>query len=776
MKSIAKLKDRARKLEQQEEWAAAIEAYKTVLEREEAEDEFETDLGLANRIGDLYLRLGQGDEAVDYYVTAADKYASAGFYNNAIALCNKALRHRPNQSELYLKLSDLCAKQGFQTDARRWILEYADREMRSGRVEPAFTALAEFADMSGDPEVRETLADHLAGHEHPEDALTQLQLAYELRVRRGETEAAESVAEKARAIDPAAELGSAALEGAAADEPEGDILDWEHPRLREVKARADHTDADAASVGGLETFETTAEEVDAGPETDVLDGLETSPGDVVAASETEEELVAGDVPADDRSAQETEAGEEPEPDAGVEEPVSEAGPEPSPSPSSGEEERAPAAKVAPERELPEELEPLPLLAEPEVGEEAKPLPLLDFGFDGEDEGAGDEESGLDMGSGTVEAGSGQDSLEFRVEGAVPDRDDRREGRDRDIAAILEQSRDLVGRDLPHEALRELNLLPTDTADRSTIERAVMIVNEIIRRDENDVPALQRRVDYAFRLDDVELQVSAVRDLADALARLGAETKAQDLYARILELDPGQDEVRKALDELRYGEGAIGLARAGASARAEEEGAGEPAAEAAAEEPAAEGAAEEPAAETAEASEPAAEATVTEQSVEESAEGAVEEPVVGVRSADPDPEFAAMLTEFRAKVTGEPEADDVGDHYDLGLAFKEMGLLDEAIAEFRTELARVEVPRDRLRIYEELGQCHMQKGHYTVAITVLERALAVPDVEASELLGIYYHLGHCYSELGQRDDARGAYARILAIDESFADVPDRMAQL
>mgnify|MGYP006175022953 CR=1 FL=1 len=142
MTSIAKLKDRARKHEQREDWKAAIEAYQQVLEAEQSEAELELELGLFNRIGDLYLRINQTDQAVSYYEQAADKYAEAGFFNNAIALCNKALRHRPDRARIYLKLSRLCAEQGFTTDARRWILDYAEREVKAGRVDAALDGLA----------------------------------------------------------------------------------------------------------------------------------------------------------------------------------------------------------------------------------------------------------------------------------------------------------------------------------------------------------------------------------------------------------------------------------------------------------------------------------------------------------------------------------------------------------------------------------------------------------------------------------------------------------
>jgi tetratricopeptide (TPR) repeat protein len=144
-----------------------------------------------------------------------------------------------------------------------------------------------------------------------------------------------------------------------------------------------------------------------------------------------------------------------------------------------------------------------------------------------------------------------------------------------------------------------------------------------------------------------------------------------------------------------------------------------------------------------------------------------------RAEESDPSFAAMLSQFRAKVTDHVEAGEAGDHYDLGLAFKEMGLIDEAIAEFQTALTG---GTERLKVYEELGQCFLQKNQPNVALKVLTRALQVPSSDEAELLGVYYHLGQVHEELGQRAEARQAYQKVLTIDASFGDVSERVARL
>ena len=209
MKSIARLKEQARQHEQREEWDRAIRAYEQALRTAEAEGG-EVELSLFNRIGDLYLRLGKRREAVASYEEAADRYATVGLYNNAIALCNKALRQMPERVDLHRKLGRLSAEQGFLTDARRWFLSYAEREFEAGKLKEAFDALEEFASLSDDPEVRELLADQLAAHGRTADAVVQLGQAYALRSAAGQVEEANALKEKILELDPEADLDALA--------------------------------------------------------------------------------------------------------------------------------------------------------------------------------------------------------------------------------------------------------------------------------------------------------------------------------------------------------------------------------------------------------------------------------------------------------------------------------------------------------------------------------------------------------------------------------------
>ena len=120
-----------------------------------------------------------------------------------------------------------------------------------------------------------------------------------------------------------------------------------------------------------------------------------------------------------------------------------------------------------------------------------------------------------------------------------------------------------------------------------------------------------------------------------------------------------------------------------------------------------------------------------------------------------------------------EADDVRAHYDLGTAYKEMGLLDEAVAEFQQALR---ASSSHLPTYEVLGQTFMEMGKTEAAVRILERALEAPFEIEDELIAIYYYLAYAYEMQGNREGALEFYDRVFSLDINFADVTERLRAL
>ena len=202
MSNTAKLKKRAAELEAKKQYDKALELYEQVLNTTRAADE-ERDVPLYNRVGDLHYRIGNNEQAISYYEQAADLYAEGGFFNNAIALCNKILRYSPGRTVIYYKLGIISAKKGFTSDAKQNFLEYADRMQRQGKMDEAFRALKEFADLCPDQDdVRLMLADQLARADRKPEALEQLELLYDTLEADGRSTEANATMERMRSLDP----------------------------------------------------------------------------------------------------------------------------------------------------------------------------------------------------------------------------------------------------------------------------------------------------------------------------------------------------------------------------------------------------------------------------------------------------------------------------------------------------------------------------------------------------------------------------------------------
>src|SRR5688500_15614000 len=212
MSNLAKLKKKAAEFEQKRQFDRALATYEDVLRAQEGSED--ADVSLYNRVGDLQLRLGRTTDALRSYERAVDLYAERGFLNNAIALCNKILRQNPTAAHIHYKLGRVNALKGFKSDARQHFVTYAELMQRAGRLDEAFAALKDFADLSsGQEDLRLLLADQFARHERRDEAMAQLQIVLDrFQADRRHAEA-EIVRERMRALDP---------DYVASQEPDGD--------------------------------------------------------------------------------------------------------------------------------------------------------------------------------------------------------------------------------------------------------------------------------------------------------------------------------------------------------------------------------------------------------------------------------------------------------------------------------------------------------------------------------------------------------------------------
>ena len=140
----------------------------------------------------------------------------------------------------------------------------------------------------------------------------------------------------------------------------------------------------------------------------------------------------------------------------------------------------------------------------------------------------------------------------------------------------------------------------------------------------------------------------------------------------------------------------------------------------------------------------------------------------------------VFDEFRAEL-GEmgAEDEDLETHYNLGIAFREMGLLEEAISEFQ-KVAKANEHGKAFRYAMQcctlLGLAFMEKGQPSIAAIWYERALRTPGVDAESALALRYDLGVAQESANDLDAALKSFSQVYAVNIDYRDVADRIAAL
>jgi pilus assembly protein FimV len=116
------------------------------------------------------------------------------------------------------------------------------------------------------------------------------------------------------------------------------------------------------------------------------------------------------------------------------------------------------------------------------------------------------------------------------------------------------------------------------------------------------------------------------------------------------------------------------------------------------------------------------------------------------------------------------AEDFETHYDLGIAYKEMGLLDDAINEFRIVMKD---PAREVQCHLMIGLCFLEKGMQTDAIGQFKKGLYVEGITEREALSMYFELGQAYERLNDPREALYYYEKVMKRDPNFRDVQKRV---
>jgi len=156
------------------------------------------------------------------------------------------------------------------------------------------------------------------------------------------------------------------------------------------------------------------------------------------------------------------------------------------------------------------------------------------------------------------------------------------------------------------------------------------------------------------------------------------------------------------------------------------------------------------------------------------------PTVSMTGAsDPGGPLSELFAEFRTELEELQSDEDPETHYNLGIAYREMGLLEEAISEFQ----KVVQAHDRGVAFRYTMQCctllalaFMEKGQPEIAAFWYERALQTPDLDRESVLALQYDLGVAQDLGGHPDDALKSFQQVYAMNIDYRDVAERIGSL
>ncbi len=139
----------------------------------------------------------------------------------------------------------------------------------------------------------------------------------------------------------------------------------------------------------------------------------------------------------------------------------------------------------------------------------------------------------------------------------------------------------------------------------------------------------------------------------------------------------------------------------------------------------------------------------------------------------------FLDEFKAESEQHKPADDFETQYNLGLAYKEMEMFDEAIEEFQAAFKAVmadPMHPEYIPCCNMLAFCFAQKGLPRLAMVWLKKALEAPGRGEEVYQALRYDLADAYAAMGELKDAYETFAEVYAIDVQYRSVKTRMQEI
>lgn len=158
------------------------------------------------------------------------------------------------------------------------------------------------------------------------------------------------------------------------------------------------------------------------------------------------------------------------------------------------------------------------------------------------------------------------------------------------------------------------------------------------------------------------------------------------------------------------------------------------------------------------------------------------PPTPIQAAEAHSALSDLFDEFKEDVEQTSSAGDAEDpdtHYNLGVAFKEMGLLDEAIGELQKVCGAIERGHPFTQViqaYTWLASCFVEKGVPEAAVKWYEKALKAPAIDDESKMAVYYELASAHESAGNKKAALSNFMEVYGTNIDYRDVAERIKAL
>jgi pilus assembly protein FimV len=133
----------------------------------------------------------------------------------------------------------------------------------------------------------------------------------------------------------------------------------------------------------------------------------------------------------------------------------------------------------------------------------------------------------------------------------------------------------------------------------------------------------------------------------------------------------------------------------------------------------------------------------------------------------------VLSQFKKGVAEMVPEDDAATHYELGIAYREMGLHDDAISEFQIASRAASRAVDARYV---IGLVKMDQGKHEDAVKAFDDALSIPSATKDQRGAAEYSKGASLEELGRLVEALRSFKAAKLHGHAAVDIDRRIKSL